>query len=196
MVARDVEHAAMELRALRREGWERGGLVVFVFGLAVAASEAHPPLAVPLLVGALTAVTLAVRAFWRRWDLLDRLVLDRDAYAIPEVRALAEHAATTANRRWLASSIRKLLAEPWRDSVPGILAAAEDLEALAEELENDGLVLDPACAVACTRLLGGDGSASLLTEPGRPPEDVLACVRRIRAGFHPRAGHPSVSRDR
>jgi hypothetical protein len=191
MVARDVEYAAAELRVLRREEWARVGLVVLVFGLAAVASEVHPSLAVPLLIAALTAVGLAVRVFWRRWDLLDRLALDRDAYEIPEVRALAEHAAAKANRRLLASSIRRLLAEPRRDSARVILAAAEDLEALADELENDGLMLDPACAVACMHLLGG-GSTSVLT-PGRPPEDVVACVRRIRAGFRPRPGPAGVA---
>src|SRR6188472_2093622 len=82
MVARDVEQAAAELRALRHEEWGRTGLVVLFFALAVAASATLPSLAVPLLVGALTAVVLAIRVFWRRWDLLDRLLLERDAYTI------------------------------------------------------------------------------------------------------------------
>jgi hypothetical protein len=189
MVAREVDVAAAELRVLRREGWARVGLVVVVFGLAVVASVVYRPLAVPLLIGALAAVALVVSVFWRRWDLLDRLALDRDVYVIPEVRALAEHAAAKANRRLLASSIRRLLAELRRGSASGIVAAVEDLEALAEEFENDGLMLDPACAVACMRLLGG-GSTSFLTGLGRPPEDVVACVRRIRAGFRPGPGQP------
>ena len=34
-----------------------------------------------------------------------------------------------------------------------VLAAAEELEALASELDDEELELDPACAVACMRLL-------------------------------------------
>jgi hypothetical protein len=47
-----------------------------------------------------------VLAGWRRWDLLDRLVGERDAYAIPGVRARAEQEASMANRRSLSGAIR------------------------------------------------------------------------------------------
>jgi hypothetical protein len=58
-------------------------------GLALAASQTLSELVLPLLVAFIGAVLLALRVFWRRWELLDRLLLDRDAYAIPEVRARA-----------------------------------------------------------------------------------------------------------
>ncbi len=183
MVARDVEQAAAELRALRHEEWGRTGLVVLFFALAVAASATLPSLAVPLLVGALTAVVLAIRVFWRRWDLLDRLLLESDAYTIAEVRLRAEQAATFRSRRAMASAIRRLLAAPGLGTPSWIVVVAEDLQALADELEDDDLSFDPVCAVLCARLVAGSGSNHALPGVGQSPQDVTAQVRRIRAGL-------------
>jgi hypothetical protein len=65
------------------------------------------------------------------------------------------------------------------------MLAAEELEALASELEDDELALDPACAVACMRLLS-DLSASPLLNPALPPEELRSRVRQIRSGFEAR----------
>jgi hypothetical protein len=183
MVARDVEQAAAALRALRHEEWGRTGLVVLFFALAVAASAMLPSLAVPLLVGGLTAVVLAIRVFWRRWDLLDRLLLERDAYTIAEVRHRAEQVATLRSRGAMASAIRRLLTAPGIETPSWVVVAAEDLQALAEELEDDDLSFDPVCAVLCARLVAGSGSNHTLSGVGQSPQDVTARVRRIRAGL-------------
>ena len=50
-----------------------------------------------------------------------------------------------------------------------VILAVEELEALACELEDDELALDPACAVACMRLVS-DVSESPLLNPDLPPE--------------------------
>ena len=62
------------------------------------------------------------------------------------------------------------------------MLAAEELEALACELEDEELALDPACAVACMRLLS-DVSESPLLNPALPPELLRSRVRQIRSGF-------------
>lgn len=182
MVARDVETAAAALRTLRREERERLGLAVLAFALALVATQVRPALALPLLAAGATAVVLEVQAAWRRWELLERLVLDRDAYAIPEVRMRGERAATMDSRTTLASSIRSVLREPGFAPTARVAACASDLEALASELDDDELVLHPVCAVTCVRLLTDDGESPLLN-PELPPEDVRARVLRIRAGF-------------
>jgi hypothetical protein len=56
------------------------------------------------------------------------------------------------------------------------------LEVLAAELDDTGLELDPACAVACARLL--DDEESLL----RDGASMRARVEGIRAGFTPARG--------
>ncbi len=186
MVARDVERLSAELGALRHGLWEHLGLALLAFGLAVTASQFWPAFAVPLLLGGVASLFLFLRALLRRFELIDRLVLDRDAYAIPEVRRRAEEAATMESRRSLAVSIQCLLRQPAL-GVPGRVAAvARELEALAAELDDEQLALDPACAVACSRLLN-DVLASPLRNPTYPREDVHSRICQILAGFRPRS---------
>jgi hypothetical protein len=166
---------------LRHEEREDAALAALTFVLALGASQFVPELAVPLVIGALAVTYLALRAFWRHWELVDRLLLDRDAYQIREVRTRAERSATLENRHRLAMSIRSMLEEPGCAS-PRVRSATGDLQALARELDDAELSLDPACAVACERLLT-DGSASPLYNPALPAHDTDARVRQIRAGF-------------
>lgn len=58
------------------------------------------------------------------------------------------------------------------------------LAELAEELVDPLLDLDPACAVACSRLLT-DPDRSPLVNASLPAEDVGSRLVRIRSGFHP-----------
>ena len=130
-------------------------------------------------VGGLVVAGLGLRALWRRWDLVDRLAGERDAYAIPEVLAYASREATMKRRRTFALLIRNRLPEP----IPRRLAsAADELEGLCVELEDDELALDPACAVSCMRLLS-DTADSPLLDPARPPDELRSRVRQIRLGF-------------
>ena len=163
------------------EEWEDGAVAVAAFGLAVAASAFRPAFALPLFLGGVFVACRAVVAAWRRGDLLDRLLDERDAYALPEVRGRAEREASMGNRRWLSRAIRSRLelAEG-----PRVVANADDLAELAEELADPRLELDPACAVACSRLLT-DPVASPLLNSSLPAEDVRSRVAQIRSGFHP-----------
>jgi hypothetical protein len=185
MHARAVDDAAAQLRDLRREEWEHLSLGALALALAVAATEAHPSLAVPLFIGGLVVVIGGVRALWRRWDLVDRLAGDRDAYVISEVRAHASREATRERRHTLSVVIRNRLQQPAPSFEARIKAAADELEALVSELDAPELELDPACAVACSRLVT-DLEESPLLNPALPAEDLRSQVRRIRNGFRPR----------
>jgi hypothetical protein len=169
MYARALDDAAERLVELRRAQWDGLGLGAAAFALAVLATWVVPSLAVPLLLGGLAVGAGGVRALWKRWDLVDRLAGERDAYVISEVREYACRETTIARRRDLAitARLRLSLADD---------ATADELEALACELEDSGLELEPVCALECARLLN---------EPVLPPEDLRSHVRRIRSGFHP-----------
>ena len=164
------------------EEWGDAAVAVAAFGLAVAAASLFPALALPLFLGGLMLAGRAALAGWRRWDLLDRLLVEPDAHAIPEVRARAEQEATMSNRRSLSRAIRirLKLAEN-----PRIVANADQFAALADELADPELELDPACAAACSRLMT-DEIASPLFNHTLQAEDVRSRVAQIRCGFHAR----------
>ena len=186
MYARAVDQADVRLRELRQE--ERGQLALAATALAsaVAATEVRPALAAPLLVGGLVVGVLGVRAMWRRWDLLERLSGERDAHLISEVRAFASREATMERRRSFAALIRGTLRAPRLDVDARVLPVADELEALASELEDADLAFEPASAVLCMRLLS-DISRSPLLNQALPPEDLRSRVRQIRSGFKPRS---------
>lgn len=182
MYARAVDEAAARLRELRHEEWEDIGLAALALLLAVAATQIRPGLAVPLFLGGLAVGAFGVRALWRRWDLVDRLAGERDAYMISEVLAYASREATMERRHTFAAMVRSGLRQPGLALQPRVHAAAEELEALASELDDGELGLDPACAVACMRLLS-DLAESPLLNPELPAEELRSRVRQIRSGF-------------
>jgi hypothetical protein len=182
MYARAVEEAASRLRQLRCEALGDVVLSALALGLVVPATQLWPALAFPLFAGGIGGVVLAVRAFSRRWALIERLTRERDAYVIREVRARAAKAASRESRCTLAASIRSMEREPGLALADRVAACAGELEALASELECPELILDPACAVQCIHLLT-DGAGSPLLNPALPADDACARVRQIRAGF-------------
>ena len=109
---------------------------------------------------------------------------ERAAYVLPDVLAHAAREATIERRRLYAESIRAMLAEPDWASDGRARTVAEGLEALADDLEDEGLSLEPACAVACMRLVT-DPSSSPLFRFDLSPEDLRSRVRQIRSGFRP-----------
>ncbi len=184
MHARLVEAQATRLHELRID--ELGRLGLSIIGVAVALAEhGHPSLALPALAAAFAGAVLALSAFHDRSELLEELALESDAYAIRAVRAFGERLAALENRRSLAASIRWMLHNPnsYMAHSESLDACTEQLEELARELEDDRLVLDPACAATCERLLT-DGLTSPLINRALPSEDALVRIRRIRAGFH------------
>jgi hypothetical protein len=179
MYARAVEEGAARLRALRHEEWEDLGLGAVTLMLAVAVTQVWPELALPLFVGGLAVGAKGVRAAWRRWDLVDRLADYVDAYVIPEVLAYASRHTSMERRRTFASFVRsRLLTRDER-----VAAVAQDLEALATELEDDSLAFDPAAAVATMRLLSEPESP--LLDRAAPTDELRSRVLQIRSGFKP-----------
>jgi hypothetical protein len=182
MYARAVDESKARLGGLRRTEWESFALGVPLLLSAVVASQLHPGSALALFIGGLTGIVLGIRAEWRRWELLDRLVSERDAYSIPEVRARAQREASPERRHDLAVSVRLLLNAPGPRLAERVAGAAEDLDALARELDDDALDLDPAAAVACARLLEDTVNSPLLNGTAHA-DDVQSRVRQIRSGF-------------
>ena len=185
MYARAVDDGAERLQALRREEWGDLALAAVAVAAAIGATMTRPELALPLFLGGIVVGACGVRALWCRWDLVARLAGEGDAHVIPEVRAYATRHATMDSRRCFASSIRSRLPRPGVAVDARIVAAADVLEALAAELEDENLELDPAAAVACMRLLS-DPTDSPLLNLLIPPENLRSRVCQIRAGFRPR----------
>jgi hypothetical protein len=182
MYARAVDEAAASLRRLRREEWEDFALALLALSLALAAAEAHRALALPLFLGGLYVGGKGLGALWHRWDLVDRLSGDREAYSIAEIREYASEQATGERRRGYAALIRRSIRHR---SVcdPRIVLVTDELEGLAAELEDVALTFDPASAVACRRLLTEPLESALL-DSDASAEDLRASIRRIRLGFH------------
>jgi hypothetical protein len=185
MYARAVDDAAQTLRTLRQEECGDLALAVAALGSAVAVTQVHPPLAAPLFLGGLAVGVLGLRALWRRWDLVERLAGESDAHVIPEVLAYARREATMERRQTFAALIRSELPRSGRVVDARIAALAPELAALAQELEDDRLELDPVAAVACMRLLSDVGESPLYNR-ALPAEELRARICRVRAGLRPR----------
>jgi len=186
MYARAVEDAEARIRELRREEYRDLGLAAAVLALAVIVTFVHPPLAFPLLVGGFAVGFLGLRALWRRWDLVERLSGDHDAYVISEVLRRAARETTAERRRLYAASIRIQLDASNSLYAERASRAARELEALAADLDDETLELDPAAGVACARLLE-DYAESPLLNLALPADELRSRVCQIRAGFRPRA---------
>ena len=185
MYARAIDDAEERLHTLRQEECGDLGVAAFALGLAVVVTQVHPELALPLFVGGLGVGVLGLRAALLRWELVERLAGDRDALVIPEVLAHASREATMERRRTFAAMLRRELPLSRRVADARLAAVADELEALACELEDDALALDPVAAVVCFRLLS-DVPQSPLLNSGASGEELRSRIRQIRAGFEPR----------
>jgi hypothetical protein len=179
MDARTVDDAALRLRELRQEEWSDLGLAAVAVAVSLLATQLWPDLAVPLFLGAVFVAARGVVAALRRLELVDGLAVEHDAYVIAEVRKRALRATAPDRRRLLASYVRSALLRP---PPGGFGVAAVELEALVSELEDETLTLDPACAVACERLVN-DPSGSPLLNADAGLDVLCSRVRQIRSGF-------------
>jgi hypothetical protein len=182
MNASAIDDAQVRLVQLRHDEWGQFGLSAASAATALALTYLYRPLALPFLVGAGCILAVGARTLWLRWDLVERLSGERDAYAIPEVFAFAARASDIEQRRWYAALIRSWLTQPPPGCERRFAAYADELEALARELEDDEVDLGTAPGVACKRLLT-DPSLSALLNPALPAEDLRARISQIRAGF-------------
>ena len=182
MYARAVDQADARLQELRQEERVELGLAAVALAASLVSTEVLPELTAPLFIGGLVVGLLGLRTLWRRWDLLERLSGERDAHVISEVRALAVREATMERRECFAALIRIKVREAELRSDARVLVVANELEALASELENPELTLEAAAGVACARLLS-DVARSPLLNAALPAEDLRSRVRQIRSGL-------------
>jgi hypothetical protein len=181
MDARSVERAEIQLHELRLQGLCDFVLAGVAFAAALAGSRLLPPLAVPLLVAGMGVALLGMRALVRRYLLLEDLAVDRDAYLIPEVRAVALRAASREHRRRLACAIREALNPTWCGGNPRVEANRDLLLEMGAALEDEALTLDPAAAIALDRLLTA-GECNLYSS-GLPADELRSRLRRILDAF-------------
>ncbi len=185
MYPRAIDEAETRLHELRNEERYQLGLSALALGASLAMTAIHASAVLPLFFGGLAVGMLGMRTFWRHWDIVDRLADKRDAYVIPEVLAYAARDACMERRSTSAALVRSWLCTAATAGNSAVLAQAEELEALARELEDSELELDPACAVACRRFLT-DGTVSPLFDEAPQREDLESWIVRIRGGFRPR----------
>lgn len=175
MHARAVIEAESRLAELRRDEWQQLGLGALALGASLAITAAYEPLVAPLFFGGMALWLLGIRSLWRRWDLVDRLADDRDAYVISAVRAYAARDARMDRRHTNAASLRCWAAEADLTEVVG------DLEQLARDLEDADLALSPACAIVCRRLLTDPVVSPLLN--GGLADHLHETIVEIERGF-------------
>ena len=180
MYARAVEDFETELVKLHHDELQDVGLGGAALAASLAATALCPPLAMPLFVGGVAVGALGIRAFWRHWDLVDRLADDRDAYTILEVRDYAAREARIERRAYYAALVRSWTRTPqsW------IAEITDELDELANDLEDEALELDPVAAVSCRRLLTEPTGSPLFREM-HGAEDLRSRIAQIRAGFQP-----------
>ena len=187
MYARSIDEASARLRELRHDECGDFALASLALGLALAATRLREELALPLALGGLVVWGLGMRAVVERWSLVDRLVGERDALVIPEIHAHATREATPERRRSHAARLRDAVS---REDDARIAAVAEELNALADELDDGTLELDLVSAVACSRLLTDVVDSPLLNRAA-PVEDLRSRVNQIRSGLRPPARRPA-----
>jgi len=185
VIARALDEATETIRHKRRRALES---IMLAAGCAILAWQAleSAALAFALAVGAGFELLVTAWALLSRRELIARLALEPDAYAIPEVEAYGAHLTRPRYRRLLAQGIRKMIREALRpDSLylgDRVLHHARDLEAIARDLVLPNVRVHPVSVARCRRLLT-EASESPLYNPKLPEEDIPQTVRRIRAGF-------------
>jgi hypothetical protein len=177
MNAHALSDAETRLADLRRDEWQQLGLGALALGASLAMTAAYEPLVGPLFVGGVALWLLGMRSLWRRWDLVDRLADDRDAYVISAVSAYAARDARMDRRHANAASLRFWATQTDLADVVG------ELEQLASDLDNPDLELSPACAIVCRRLLTDPTVSPLLN--GGLADDLRDTIVEIERGFRP-----------
>ena len=181
MTARQIDGAAAELHELRVQTVERLVLAAVAFALALAATQLRPALAVPLLLGAMAMTFLGVRAFVRRWFLLEDLAVEPEAYELADVRRFGVRAASPERQRVLAHSLRAAMEESTSLVDARVAAVRPELEEIVDALENDPSTLRPQAAVALER--GLHECPLLLRDASLPVTELRCRLRRLLESF-------------
>ena len=173
MNARQVDDAAGRIHELGVETAGDIALAVVATGLALAATQLLPALAMPFLVGAIAVGFLGVRAFVRRTFLVEDLAAEPDAYSIHAVRSYGLRAATCEHRHALARTIRAEAGEP------RLAPVHVELEQLVGVLEDDRRRLDPCTLVALEQWLRDPGGS--FRDPEAPAVEQRPRLRHFLA---------------
>jgi hypothetical protein len=182
VTARQIDSAAARLRELRAVAWEDLGLAALAFGLALAASQLRPGVALPLLAGALAMTFLGMRAYVRRSFLVEDLAEEPEAYELlPDVRRFGARAASLERRRLLARSLRATLEGSTAGIATRVAAVRPELVEIIAVLEDERTKLEPFTAVSVERRL--QEFRVLLGDPSRSPAELRAGLRSLLAGL-------------
>jgi len=178
MTAHEIDDAAKRLGELKSATVEDAALAAVAFGLALAAAWYGHPLAAPLALGAMAMTFLAVRAFVKRFVLVDELAADEDAYRIPAVRDFGTRAASLQHRRVLAANVRASLAGDDR-----LEPARPDLEQLVRALEVGSTRWEPQAVVRLEHWLQDPHGS--FRDPELPAVELRSHVRSVLASLGP-----------
>ena len=118
-------------------------------------------------------------------DVVERLAIEPDASAIPDVERYLKELANAPTRRLMAAWICDVLTEAGQ---PGSLYLADRVHAhdhqlrlLARDLDS-GLTIQPQSIAICARLLTA-APESPLYNPRIPSEHLMSALFRIRLGI-------------
>jgi hypothetical protein len=187
MNARQIDDAAGRLHELDIESAGDIALAVVATGLALAATQLLPALAMPFLVGAIAVGFLGVRAYVRRTFLVEDLAAEPDAYEIPAVRSFGQRATAVGHRRALARTIR---AEAER---PRLAPVRADLDRVAERLEDGRRPVDPCALVALEQWLRDPGGSFRTREV--PASELGSRLRSLLAALEIEPGAERPQQD-
>jgi hypothetical protein len=159
-------------------------------GTAIAVAVA-PQLAVALAAAAVLMIVLTGRSLWRRRELLNALLLDREAYSLEAVRDRATRFITLERRRRLGKWARTIVMVAKGEELPAsasvrvladrVLPRHERLLRIADALEDDDRPVHPASVALMHRLLTRPG-LSPLYNPGLDEDLLDLALHRVEAG--------------
>jgi hypothetical protein len=186
MLARELQEASGDLRHSRRLATQAALLAAVTATGVVVAALAAPALVIPLAAGTGLELAVVCAARYTHRERVARLALEPAAYLLPEVERYGRRQVEPGQRARLSAWIREIVAEA---SVPGNLYLADrvarfahELEALARDLVQPGVHVQPASVVACRRLLTHTVESPLYN-PRLSSDELKLALRRIRAGI-------------
>jgi hypothetical protein len=188
MTTYELDKAAARLKAMRERRRTRLMTATAALCLAAGALLYSDPLAISFLVGVGCALALALADTYRRRELLAGLALDRQAYALPEVRRYGAGLVMLSGRQRVAAALERVLENA---GTPGscylsqrVDAFRGDIAGLASAVRAPDARVEPTSIARCWRLLTRAAESPLYNH--RIPADDLGFeLQRIYAGIRP-----------
>jgi hypothetical protein len=186
------QEAERKLGALRTQArdFAVAGVLALVAGIIAIAADAR--LALALVATAVATLILSGRSIWRRRELLQMLLIDRDAYSIDAVRRAATRFATPSRRKRLGTWLRELVAVADGQEAPPsatvralddrVRARRDRLLQLADAVANDSRAVHPSSIALLHQVLTRAG-LSPLYNPGLEEDLLDVALHRVEAGI-------------